>query len=695
MFELSIIRKYLIPRRKQLSVTLIASMSVAVIALVVWLVLVFLSVTEGIERSWLEKLTSLNAPVRINPTNAYYSSYYYKVDSISAASNYRPKSVGQKLSTLVSDPYNPSEDPEIPASWQSPDLTADGSLRDPVKTAFKILEQFKQKHPDVAFQDYEVSGAMLRLQLVRTDSPVLTIRGSESQSFLTQVSYLSSFADQSPYMKSLILKPTVKDINHLLFLSNYALDGATSDKPELGSNDGLAFREKISQLMQNLSIHKVKTSLSTWRMPLELLPEKTEFKAAAYLKGGQISHLTLSDKKQPPSELILEGILRRNGTSLLFNEELVPPTAPLFIEDGLEFKATFLPSSIKTAKQLRDLKFSVAGSLQGKPLKGELAFDGIEIADGDAKTQFDTKPTFAPLWSYSLKEKIVLPQIVAKERGILLAKNFQDGGVRIGDSGYLSYQAATASGPQEQRLPVYVAGFYDPGIMSVGSKCVLVHPNIAHSINMASHIQHFDKTMANGFQVWFENIKDAKAVQTTLEKAFEEAGIGHYWSISTFHDYDFAKDLLQQFQSDRYLFTLIGVIILTVACCNIISLLVILVNDKKREIGILAAMGASPRSIALIFGGCGATMGILSSFIGIGAALLTLHNLDGLVHFLSFLQGHDAFNTAFYGASLPNHLSHEALYFVLIATPLISLLAGLVPAIKACRLRPSEILRSE
>jgi len=33
--------------------------------------------------------------------------------------------------------------------------------------------------------------------------------------------------------------------------------------------------------------------------------------------------------------------------------------------------------------------------------------------------------------------------------------------------------------------------------------------------------------------------------------------------------------------------------------------------------------------------------------------------------------------------------------FILIATPLISLIAGLVPAIKACRLRPSEILRSE
>lgn len=697
MFEFSIIRKYLIPRKKQLSVALIALMSVAVIALVVWLVLVFLSVTEGIERSWLEKLTSLNAPVRITPTQAYYSSYYYQVDSISEKSHYSPKSIGQKLSSFVSDPYDPDTDQEIPMHWAASDRGTDGTLKDPVKIAFQVLEKMKHSQPDLAFQDYEVSGAMLRLQLMRSDSPVLTARGSESQSFLTQVSYLASFADQSPYMKSLLIQPTIKDLNHLFFLCNYTSDGAVLDTPEIGgSNDASLFREKIAELFQNLTIRKVKTSLNTWRFPAALLPEKKELAVAAYLKNGEISHFILSDKSMmPPSDLVQKGKIVRNGRAILFNGNEISPTTPFFLEDGIELKAAFLPASLENARQLKDLKFSISGTLQGHSLKGEISWDGIEIADAEIKTAFEDQPVPSPLWTYRLKDKLVLPQIASKERGILLAKSFQDNGVRIGDRGYLSYQAATTSGAQEQRLSVYVAGFYDPGIMSVGSKCILVHPNIAHTVNMASQTQHFDKTMANGIQVWFQNIKEAKKAQTSLEKAFEEAGISRYWKVSTFHDYDFAKDLLQQFQSDRYLFTLIGVIILTVACCNIISLLVILVNDKRREIGILAAMGASPRSIALIFGGCGVFMGVLSSLIGILSAVLTLHNLDSLVHFLSFLQGHDAFNAAFYGSALPNHLSHGALFFVLIATPLISLLAGLVPAIKACRLRPSEILRSE
>lgn len=49
MFEVSVAFKYLIPRKKHLSVTLIAMMSVGVISLIVWLLLVFLSVTSGIE----------------------------------------------------------------------------------------------------------------------------------------------------------------------------------------------------------------------------------------------------------------------------------------------------------------------------------------------------------------------------------------------------------------------------------------------------------------------------------------------------------------------------------------------------------------------------------------------------------------------------------------------------------------------
>lgn len=481
MFELQVAARYLIPRRRQLSVSLIAFLSVGVIALVVWLSLVFLSVTEGIEKKWLHKLTSFQAPLRITPTDAYYASYYYQVDAFSHASHFRYQTIGEKLQALLDDPYDPLEDGELP-SYLSP---ADSS-KNPVKGLFQILSTLREQNPDLRFQDFELGGALLRLQMLRP-SPQGT-----TQSFLTQASYITSFPHENPSISSLL--------------------------------------------------------------------------------------------------------------------------------------------------------------------------------------------THAPL---------------EQESGIFLAKSFQDLGVLVGDQGYLSYSTTTASAHQEQRLPVVVAGFYDPGVVSIGAKCVLAPASIAHTIHTTASSFHLDKTQSNGILVWFDQINQAQEHKASIEKMLAEEGLDPYWTVTTFRDYDFAKDLLQQFQSDQYLFMLVGVIILIVACSNIISLLILLVNDKKKEIGILLAMGASPASIATIFGMCGTLMGVAGAALGICLALLTLHNIDLIAQALSWIQGHAAFNPMFFGSELPNALSSKALLFMAIATPLLALCAGSFPAIKAARLKPSPILRSE
>jgi lipoprotein-releasing system permease protein len=503
LFEFSVARKYLVPKRKQLSISLIGLLSVLVISCVVWLLLVFLSVMDGIEKRWLGKLTALHAPLRINPTPAYYSSYYYLIDSKSTASDFTHKTIGEKLTASRSDPYSPEEDSELSEDLPPPDKDESGAVKDPVKQAFALLESLKTNHADISFQDYEMSGGLLRLELVRP-----SVSGERTRSYLSQVAYFSSLANQNPFLSDLILAPSLRDTSHAEFITS-----------------------------------------------------------------------------------------------------------------------TF-----------------------GDATKGE---------------------------------------------GVYLPKSLQDGGALLGDRGYISYPASTLGALQEQRIPVHVAGFYDPGIMAVGNRCILAPMSVVRSISISQGAYALDPTLASGIQVWFSDISKAEEIKQKLQKSFQSAGIDAYWKITTYRDYEFAKDLLQQFQSDKLLFTMIGGIILIVACCNIISLLVLLVNDKKKEIGILQSLGASRRSISLIFALCGAALGILGCAIGTASAILTLHHIDSVVGFLSFLQGHEAFQAAFYGKSLPRELSMDALLFVAITTPVLSLLAGLVPAFKASRLRPAEILRSE
>jgi len=283
----------------------------------------------------------------------------------------------------------------------------------------------------------------------------------------------------------------------------------------------------------------------------------------------------------------------------------------------------------------------------------------------------------------------------SEDAPIYLPKNYRESGVRAGDRGTLNFSAPSAASYQEQRLWVRVAGFYDPGILAICNKCVLVPHQVTRAITSATQTISPDGTPTNGLFVWIDRIQDAKAAASQIENAFIQAGISSYWTVSTYEDFEFSKDLMTQFQSDKTLLLLIASIILIVACSNIISLLVLLVNDKKREIAILQSMGASFRSIASIFAFCGVAMGALGCLFGSLAAIFTLHHLDSLVAFLSHMQGRAAFNPAFFGQSLPNQLSAEAFFFVLIATPLLSLAAGLIPALKASRIPPSSTLRSE
>ena len=703
MFELSIALKYLIPKKKHLSVTIIAMMSVTVISLVVWLLLVFLSVTEGMEKTWLKKLTDLNAPIRITPTPAYFSSYYYKADSVSSASGFTSKTIEEKLKTMSADPYNAEEDPEIPSYWSKADRNSQGGLIDPVKGLAELLSDLKTKEKSLIFQDYEMSGATLKLQLLRNRSPSPFAQGQESLNFLTQVSYLSTPPSHPKTLSSLLAPISLKDINHLFFLAGYRMENTLSDNHPDVRLSTQEFQKKITHLLKCIKIKTVKTIPSSFRLPMDFLPEGASFIVYGIFRNGDLLDLILPNDPSSKPQVNLsdgtsleQGSLRKNketGFISFKNKSLsqeISLDSYLNIDSPLIFASKVDEATAETATEIKDIVMLLKGSIQGNSIAGSLKWQHLAIET------FTLDNSFSPPWVYEKSSsEMVLPVGPSQEKGILLPKSFQENGVLLGDKGFLSYSSSTASAVQEQRTAIFVAGFYDPGILSVGSKCLLVPRSVTKTINSSNTSFTFDKIALNGFQVWFENPSRVSFIKKQIEASLGQAGLLPYWQVVSFEEYDFAKDLIQQFQSDKYLFSLVGIIILLVACCNIFSFLILLVNDKKKEIAILQAMGATKKSIAFIFGMCGVTVGLLGSFLGIAAAILTLSNIDTLVQILSMLQGHDAFHQSFYGTSLPGTLSSHALLFICISTPILSLLAGLIPALKACRLHPSSILRSD
>ncbi len=706
MFELSIAFKYLAPRRRQLSVSIISLISILVIALVVWLIVVFFSVTHGLEKSWIQKLIALTAPVRITPTEAYYHSYYYQADSVSAESNYTLKTIGEKLIAAQTDPYDENVDGEPPKHWNAPDRNLDGSLKDPVKLAFQAIGSLTGV-PGLTAHDFEMTVSNLRLRLVRNHA------GEEpNQAFLSQAAYVGSLEPDNASIVQALLPPTAEDLDNTLSMLTVASTNIQEDNPEdLPQLNARLAKEQLQRFFGSVRVKELKTPPQGWMLPKRLLPAHAQFTVVVALKNDHIIKLivpahaneavliqkNLEAAKQKTYIGQLEIV---NGEMKLLHADIaesLPLSTPLVIEQGVSFPVELAQASLEQASHIRDVRFNIIFQLQGVALKGEVSYGHLAISQADVMHRYQQSPQHQPLWTYAIQNgkeiHLTIPSDPHNGDGILLPKSFKEAGTLMGDRGYLSYFAPTISSVQEQRLPIYVAGFYDPGIIPIGGKYVLATQEVT-SLIRASHNQE-DTTLSNGINIRFDNLEQADQIKAELQAAFDKAGIARYWRIETYREFDFTKDLIQQLHSERNLWTLIATVIIIVACSNIISMLIILVNDKKLEIGILRSMGASSTSIALIFGLCGMVMGMVGSMLGMSLAILTLHNLQGLLDLISRLQGHQLFNPVFYGNTLPSEVSVEALIFVVIATTIISLLAGLIPAAKASMLKPSSILRSE
>lgn len=692
MYELSVAAKYLTPRWRQLSVSIISLISILVIALVVWLIVVFFSVTNGLTNGWIEKLIGLTAPIRITPTEAYYQSYYYQVDGISAESGYGLKTIGEKLQSTQSDPYNINLDEEIPSHWTPVHRNAKNLMIDPVKQAFEIIQT-----KGLSASDYELTMANLRIRLLRSPTALQSARG-----FLNQATYLGSLDPTNTQLAHTIIAYTASDIGNILKMTTVAADKIQDDVPDrIFKADPETIKERLRTFFSYASIQSLETPSSGVRIPASLLPKATPLHVKAVYKKDKLLRILLPLNKNDLFSSDADIVYRpaqivKNDSSIELaigdHTERLESRVPLILAGGAILESEIIPESISNVMDPSHLRFNIHFLFQGHHITGELPLGNMEIVKATLKTKFETPPSNL-FWLHTVNGHYVLPSSSEMGEGILLPKSFREAGAYIGDAGHLTYYSPTLSAIQEQRTPVYVAGFYDPGILPMGGKFIIANQELTNLVRSSQDTG--DSLISNGINVRFPDWNQADAIKQQLLEAFRKADIDSYWKIETFKEFEFTKDILQQLGSEKKLFSMLATIIIIVACSNIISMLIILVNDKKLEIGILRSMGASSLSIALIFGLCGVVMGITGSIIGTIIAFLTLKNLQFIVDFISQIQGQEMFNPVFYGDKLPTEISLEAFLFVMVATVLISLISGLVPAVKACLMRPSAILKAE
>jgi lipoprotein-releasing system permease protein len=145
----------------------------------------------------------------------------------------------------------------------------------------------------------------------------------------------------------------------------------------------------------------------------------------------------------------------------------------------------------------------------------------------------------------------------------------------------------------------------------------------------------------------------------------------------------------------RILFVILSLVV-GVAAINIVSTMVMVVKDKRRDIAILRTYGASPGSILSVFVVQGSLIGLLGILSGVVLGVLIAVNLQHLVHGLESLVGFKFLDARVYFMSdLPAHVRLSDVLQVCGVAFLLACVSTVYPAWRAARLLPAESLRND
>jgi lipoprotein-releasing system permease protein len=147
-------------------------------------------------------------------------------------------------------------------------------------------------------------------------------------------------------------------------------------------------------------------------------------------------------------------------------------------------------------------------------------------------------------------------------------------------------------------------------------------------------------------------------------------------------------------QVERNVMFLILTLIILVAAFNIISSMMMLVNDKRSSIAIMRTMGASQGMITRIFFMSGASVGVIGTVFGSLLGLVFCWNIEAIRQWLQNFTGAELFSAEIYFLStLPAEVDTVEVTFVVGMALFLSFAASIYPSWRAARTDPVEALR--
>ncbi|AIX74099.1 lipoprotein-releasing ABC transporter permease subunit LolE [Pantoea sp. PSNIH4] len=300
----------------------------------------------------------------------------------------------------------------------------------------------------------------------------------------------------------------------------------------------------------------------------------------------------------------------------------------------------------------------------------------VKGVDPAQETKLSALPQFVQnnAWaSFSAgKQQIIIGSGVAKSLGI-----------RQGD--WLTIMIPNSDGQnkllQPKRIRLQVSGILQLSGMLDHSLALVPLADAQHYLDMADNVTGIALKMTDPFNA-VKLVRDAGEV--TRAYVYIRSWIGTYGYM------------YRDIQMIRAIMYLAMVLVIGVACFNIVSTLVMAVKDKSSDIAVLRTLGAKDGLIRAIFVWYGLRAGLLGSLSGVVVGVLAALNLTRLIRGFEQLTGHHFLSGDIYFIDfLPSELHWLDVASVLATAIVLSLVASWYPARRASRIDPARVLSGQ
>ncbi len=227
-----------------------------------------------------------------------------------------------------------------------------------------------------------------------------------------------------------------------------------------------------------------------------------------------------------------------------------------------------------------------------------------------------------------------------------------------------------------------VAGVFKMDMYEYDSGLALIHLDDAAKLYQLNNA-------VSGLRLKLEDLDSAPLVSEQIAMALGPQYRARDWTREH-------GNFFRALKIEKTVMFVILLLIVTVAMFNVVSALVMIVNEKEADIAILRTLGVSPTSIMGIFMVNGAVVGTIGTVVGTLVGVVLALNVESLVQGLESLLRISFISADVYFISeLPSDLHWQDVALIAGCSLVLALVSTIYPAWRAAQVQPAEALRYE